>query len=72
MTKLVIDLHNLKTQLELIGSLNMAAQVEKQLQRQMSHLCHFCQKPVSEDNLKSHPECLSQLYDFIFEEKKTA
>lgn len=72
MTKLIIDLHALKTQLELNGSWYMAKQVGNQIERQIDRPCHFCGKPVEEASLKNHPECLSQLYDVMFEEKKAA
>lgn len=69
MNKLIIDLHALKTQLEFSNNWFMAAKVGAQIEQLLDRPCHFCAKPVSAANLKSHPDCLSKLYELVIERK---
>lgn len=58
MTKLIIDLHALKTHLELQGNWFLAKQVALQIEEKTKHLCRFCCKPV-DGPLKDHEDCVS-------------
>lgn len=69
MDKLIVDLHALKTQLELNGCWLMAGQIEKQLSRLVERPCYICGQPVTESKLKNHSDCLSKVYDLLVDRK---
>ncbi len=72
MDKLIFDLHALKVYLELNSHWFLAAQIDQQIQELTGSRCHFCLKPLQGVSLENHQECLTKLYDIIFEEKKAA